>query len=167
MTEGTGDHPEVLSFHRKWPVGITRRPKTHVLGRFSSYRAVTEVAVEGRQLALLVRLTSYRAVIRRRWQSRDRKGRHVTSPDRKLPGSGCRRPRTGIFGTFEFLQGCNSKQVVVTWPEMMSRDRKWRRVTLGDWKWPGSDDIWPEVGRKCPYKAENLGFGYIWAPTGL
>ena len=38
----------------------------------------------------------------------------VTSFDRKSPGSGCRRPRTCLLGTFELLQGCNSPEVDVT-----------------------------------------------------
>jgi len=45
-----------------------------------------EVAV-GRKLAYTVCLTSYKAVARRRRQSRDRKWRPETSGDRKSPGS--------------------------------------------------------------------------------
>ena len=38
----------------------------------------------------------------------------VTSLDRKSPGSGCRRPISQDFGTFEMLQGCNLQEVAVT-----------------------------------------------------
>jgi len=100
------------------------------------------VAVEGRKLAYTVRLTSYKAVARRRRQSRDRKWRHVTSGDwsdpevtsfnRKSPGSGCRRPKTCSNCAFEFLQGCSSREEEVTWQEMISRDLRLPKVT---WKW--------------------------------
>ena len=38
----------------------------------------------------------------------------VTSFDRKLPGSGCRRPISQVLGTFELLQGSNLQEVAVT-----------------------------------------------------
>jgi len=119
-----------------------------------------------------------------------------TSFDRKSPGSGCGRPKTDVYYTFHFLQGCSLQEEAVTWQEMtsrelrwpevtckwrhlvgshlevavegwkvvytvdfasykavalrrrQSRDRKWRHVTSGDRKWPGSDVIWPEVSWK-------------------
>jgi len=46
-------------------------------------RSHLQVVVEGLQLRVLVRLSSYRVVARRRWQSHDRKWCHVTSRDRK------------------------------------------------------------------------------------
>jgi len=83
-----------------------------------------EVAVEGRKLACYMRLTSYEAVACRR-KSRDRKWRHVTSGDRKWPGSdvicrkspgsGCRRPKTHVYCAFDFLQSWSSQQEAVTW----------------------------------------------------
>jgi len=48
---------------------------------------------------------------------------------RKSPGSGCRRPRTGIFGYVWAPTGCNSQVVAVTWQEMMSRHLEWTEVT--------------------------------------
>ena len=45
------------------------------------------MAVEVRKLECPVRFTFYKAVARRRNQSRDRKLRHVISGDRKYPGS--------------------------------------------------------------------------------
>jgi len=97
-----------------------------------------EVAVEGRKLAYTWHLTSYKAVARR-MQSRDRKWRHVTSGDRKWPevksfdrkspGSGCRRPKTGVHCAFDFIQGCSSQEEAVTWLEMTLRDLWWPQVT--------------------------------------
>ena len=60
---------------------------------------------------------------RGRWQSRDRKGRQVTSCgrkdlevtfERKSPGIGCRRPISQVLGMFDPLQGCNLHEVAVT-----------------------------------------------------
>jgi len=44
----------------------------------------------------------------------------VTSFDRKLPWSGCGRPKTGVYCTFHFLQGCSSQEEAVAWQEMTS-----------------------------------------------
>ena len=38
----------------------------------------------------------------------------VASFYRKSLESGCRRPVSQVFGTFELLQGCNSQEVAVT-----------------------------------------------------
>jgi len=72
-----------------------------------------EVAIDSQKLAFCVRLTSYRAVTHCRWQSRNRKSRPVTLPDRKSPGTDiiwpevtwkwCRRPKGSVTGTFELL----------------------------------------------------------------
>jgi len=126
----------------------------------------------------------------RKWPGSDPE---VTSFDRKSPGSGCSRPKTRVYCTFHFLQGCSSQEEAVTWQEMtsrdlrlpevtrkwrhltgshlevavagrklgytvhftsysavarrrrQSRDRKWRHVTSGYRKWPGSDVISAEV----------------------
>jgi len=117
------------------------------------WRHLTEshlkVAVVGWQLAYNVHFTSYKAVARRRRQSRDRKWLHVTWGDRKWPGrdvidrkspgSGCRRPKTGVYCTFHFLQGCSSQEAV-TWREMTLRDLRWRKwlVKSFEQKSPGS-----------------------------
>jgi len=184
-----------------------------------------EVTVEGRKLAYTVHFTSYKAAARRGRQSRDGKWHHVTSGDwkcpgsdvihRKSPGSGYRKPNTGVYCTFHFLEGCSSRGEAVTWQEMsrvtsgdrwvtrkrshltgshlelavegwklaytvhftsykdaarrrrQSRHRKWRNVTSGDRKWPGSDVIWPEVILKWLWKAENWSILYISLPTRL
>jgi len=57
----------------------------------------------------------------------------VTSFDRKSPGSGCRRPKAGVYCTFHFLQGCSLQEEAVTWQEMMSRDLRWPELT-GKWR---------------------------------
>ena len=38
----------------------------------------------------------------------------VMSFERMSPGSGCRKPISQVFSTFEPLQGCNSQEVAVT-----------------------------------------------------
>jgi len=70
----------------------------------------------------------------------------ATSFDEKSPGTGWRRPKTRVYGTFHFLQGCNFEEAV-TWQEM-------RSVTSGDQKSPESDFIWPEVTWKWLEKAK-------------
>ena len=52
----------------------------------------------------------------------------VTSLDRKSPESGCRKPVSQVWGSFELLQGCNSQEVAVTSQEMTSRDLKLTEV---------------------------------------
>jgi len=152
-------------FDRKSPGTGYGRPTTFWV-RLSSYRAVTrrrchsrdrkwhhvtmwpeltqkwhhltgshlEVAVERLQLEFRVRLSSYRAVTCERWQSCDRKYRHVTGnivtwphvtgsyPEvtffhRKSPGSDCGRPTTPVLCTLELLRFGNSQDVAVTWQE--------------------------------------------------
>jgi len=186
----TGDDvtwPQVTEVTRKW---------RHLT------RSHHEVAV-GLKLEYTVHFTSYKAVARRRsshvtvndvtWPQVTGSDPEMTSFDRKSPGSGCRRPKTGVYCTFHFLQRCSSQEEAVTWQEMtwrdlrwpevtrkwrhltgshqevaveglklaytlhftlykavacrrrQSRDRKWRHVTSGDRKWPGSDVVWPEV----------------------
>jgi len=61
--------------------------------------------------------------------ARDLRRAQVTSIDRKLPGSSCRRPKTGVYCTFHFLQGCSLQEEAVTWQEMTSRDLSWPEVT--------------------------------------
>jgi len=101
-------------------------------------RSRPEEAVEGQELTFLVRLSTYRVVIRRRsspWQEMTScdltwlSDQEVTSFVRNSPGSGCGRPRTGAFGMFELLQGCNLQKVAVTWQKMTTRDLRWPEVT--------------------------------------
>jgi len=83
-----------------------------------------EVAGKGRKLASTVHFTSYKAVAGKRRQSRDRKLCHVTSGDIsgpevtafdwKSPGTGCRMPKTGVYCTFHFPQGCSPQGEVFT-----------------------------------------------------
>jgi len=95
-----------------------------------------EVAIEGRKLPYTVHFTSYKALARSRRQSRDSKRRHVTGNDpevsslvRKAPRSGFRSPKTRIYCTFHFLQGCSSRWEAVTWQEITWRDLRWPEVT--------------------------------------
>jgi len=46
----------------------------------------------------------------------------VTSFDWKSPGSGLRRPKIRVHGTFHFLQVYCSQEQAVTSQKMMSRD---------------------------------------------
>jgi len=98
-----------------------------------------EVTVEGRKLASLVRLTYYKAVACRRFQSRDREWRHITSHHwkwfghdvilRGVPESCRKNTKTRVFGAFDFLQGCSSQEEAVTWQELTSRVPTWSKVT--------------------------------------
>ena len=127
----TGSDPELMLFCRKSLVSGCRRPKPRVLCTFELYKAVSC----------------------RRWHSRDRNDvtcahvtesdPEVTSFDRKSPGSLCRRPKTGILGTFELLQGSNSQEVAVTRQEMMSCDPE---VTSFNRSSPGSFCGRPKTG---------------------
>jgi len=75
----------------------------------------------------------------------------VTSFVKRSPGSGCRRPKTGVYCTFPFLQGCWSQEEALTWQEMTSRDFRWLEVTR---KWrhlTGSQLEVPVEGRKLAY----------------
>jgi len=110
-----------------------------------------EGAVEGQKLAYTAHFTSYKAVARRRRQSRHRRWCHrelrlpevtrrwcyLTGSHLKVAVEGQKRPET----TFHFLQGCSSQEEAITWQEMMSHDLSWPKVT-------GSDVIWTEVTRK-------------------
>jgi len=118
----------------RWPE-VTRKWR-HLTGSH------LEAGVEGWKLAYTVHFICHNIVTRKRKQSRDRKWRpwpqviesdpEVTSFERKSPGSGCRRPKTRVYCTFHFLQGCSSQEEAVTWQVMTSRDLRW-----------------PEVSRKC------------------
>jgi len=52
----------------------------------------------------------------------------VTLFHRKSPGSGCRRWKTRVLGTFELLHVCNSQEVAVTCEEKTSRGLTWPEV---------------------------------------
>ena len=51
------------------------------------------------------------AVTLQEMTSRELRGPEETSFDRKSPGSGWGRPKTGVYCTFHFLQGCSSQAV--------------------------------------------------------
>ena len=58
------------------------------------------------------------ALTRQEMMSRDRKGPRSDVIRPKSPGSGCRRPKTRVFGAFAFLQGCRSQDEALTSQEM-------------------------------------------------
>jgi len=75
----------------------------------------------------------------------------VTSFDRKWPRSGCRKPKTDVYCSFDFLQGCSSQEEALTWQEMPPRDLTWPEVTR---KWrhlTGSYQEVAVVGQKLTY----------------
>ena len=141
----TGSDLEVTAFDRKSPGSGWRWPRTCILCTFELLQGcnLQEVAVTWQKM-----------------MSRDRKWPEVTSFKQKSPGSGCRRPRPHFLSTFEFLQGCNSQEMVVTWQEMASRDLTWPEVSQ-KWRYlAGRHGKWLS-------RAENSRFGYVLAPTGL
>jgi len=124
-----------------------RRPEvTQRLSHLTGSRL--EVAVGGRKLRYSVHFTSYKAVAHRRRQARDSKWRHVTLNNRKWPGR-CHLTGSHLEVAVEgrklayTVHFTSYKPVART--RRQSRDRKWRHVTSGDHKWPGSDVILPEV----------------------
>jgi len=122
---------------------VTRNDVTwlHVIGSdlemTSFYWKSLGSGLEGRKLGFCVYLSSYKAVTHRKWQSRDRKWRHVTSCYRNWPGSdvilpevlwsGCKMSKVGFCITFSCYRA-------VTCRKWQSRDSNWRHVTSRDRK---------------------------------
>jgi len=69
-----------------------------------------------------------------RWPEVTRKWRHLTGSHLKVAVQGSKPTYTVHFTSYKAV-ACRRQ----------SRDRKWRHVTSGDRKWPGSKVIWPEV----------------------
>jgi len=128
LPQVSASDPEVTSFQRKLPGSGCRRPNTVLCPRLCSYRAITQ------------RCGSH--VTENNVTSPQVTGSEpeVMSFNRKWPRSGCRRLKTSILFLFVFML-----YKAVARRRRQSRDRKWRHVTSGDRKWPGSDVIWPEV----------------------
>jgi len=74
-----------------------------------------------------------------------------TSFDRKSPGSGCKRPKSGVHCAFDFIQGCSSQEKAVTSQEMTSRDLKWLEVKWKRRHLTGSHLEVAVEGRKLTY----------------
>jgi len=109
------------------------------------------MVVEDWKLAYTVRLISYKAVDRRRRQSRDRKC-HVISGYRKwrhLTGSHLEVALEGRILAY-YMRFISYKAVARM--STQSRGRKWCHVTLVT----GSDVIWAEVTWNRVWKPENL-----------
>jgi len=168
----TGSDPVVTSFDQKSPGSGCRRPKTRAYCAFhflqscsSQEEAVTwqemtsrdlrwpevtsfagsiqEVAVESQKVVYTVHFTFYKAVARKRRQSRDRKWCHLTSGDRKwhyLTGSYLEVAVEDqkLIYTLHFIF-----YKAVSRRKRQSRESKWRHVTSGDRRWPWSDVLWP------------------------
>jgi len=117
VTPNAWSDPEVTSFGRKSPGSAYKGPKTAIYSTF--------YLLQGWSLQV-------EAVTWQKMTSCDLRWPEVTSFDWKSPKSGCRRPKTGIYCTFHFLQGCCSLVEAVTCQEKMSRDLSWPEVT---WKW--------------------------------
>jgi len=79
----------------------------------------------------------------------------VTSFDRKSPGSGYRSPKTGVYFTFRFLQGCRLREDSITWQEVTSRDLRWPQVTR---KWRHLTESHLEVAVKGRTLANTVHF---------
>jgi len=129
--------------------------------------SLLEVALEGRKLAYAVHLTSYKAVARRRRQSRYWKWRHVTSFERKCPGSDVILPEVA----WKSVEGLKLAYAVrfttykaVARRRRQSRDRKWRHVTSGDRKWRHLPVSLVEVaveGRKQAYAVRLTSYKHV------
>jgi len=131
----TGSDWEVTSFDQKSIGSGCRRPKTSISCAFdflqgcsSQQEAVTWQEMTSRDL---------------RWPEVARKCH--------LPGS-----HLEVFvGRKQAYAVCfTSYKDLARWRKQ-SRDRKWRHVTSGERKWPGSDVIWREATFKWLWKAEN------------
>jgi len=70
-----------------------------------------------------------------RWQEVTQSRRNLTRSHQKVAVEGQNFPYTVLFTS------CKA----VARRRRPSRDRKWRHVTTGDLKWPGSYVIWPKV----------------------
>jgi len=79
-------HRRIQSHDRKWHHVTSGRQEVTRKWRHLTGSSL-EVAVQGHKRTYTVHFTSYKVVAGRKRQSRDRKGRHVTSGDRKWPAS--------------------------------------------------------------------------------
>jgi len=123
----TGSDPEVTSFDRKSPGTGCRRSKTRVYLEFhflqgcsSQGQAVTWQEIASRDFG---------------WPEVTRKWRHLTGNHLEAAVEGQKLAYTVRFTTYKSVARKGRQ----------SRDRKSRRVTSGDQKWPGSYVIWPKV----------------------
>jgi len=154
---------EITSWDLMWPE-VTRNWR-HLTG------AHLEVSVEGQKLPHTVHFTSYKAVARSI-------GGHVTKSDvtsfqvtgsdpevtlfdRKLPGSGCRRPKAPVYCTFHFLQGCNSQEEAVMRQEKTSRDLRWPEVTRKWRHFIGSHQEVAVENQKLPYTVHFTSYNAV------
>jgi len=112
--------PEVTSFDQKLPGSGCRRPKTQIL--YISFHIRQSPAAGGSHV------TGDDVT----WPRLTRSDPEVSSFDQKSPGSGYRRPKSGVCCTFYIIQGCSLQEKAVTWQEMTWRDLSIPDVT---WNW--------------------------------
>jgi len=131
----TGSDPEVTSFDRKPPASVCRSLKT---GVYCTFHFLQSSSLQEEAVTWGYDVT---------WWQVTRSDPDETWFHRKSPGSGCRRPKTGVYCIFHLLQGCSSQEEAVTWEEMMSHDFKWPEVTR-KWRHLTGSHLEVAVGRK-------------------
>jgi len=92
-----------------------------------------------------------------RWPEVIRKWRHLTGSHLEVAVEGQNLAYIVQFTSYK----------AVARSRRQSRDWKWRCVTSGDRKWPGSNVICPEVTLKWLYMVKNSSILRISLPTGL
>jgi len=135
----TGIDLKVTSFDQKSPGSGCRSPKARVSCTFhflQGYLAGDGSHVTGNDVT---------------WPQVTGSYPEVTSFDRKSPGSGCRRPKTPVYSTFDFLQRCSSRQEAITWQKMTSCDLRWLEVTQNWCNLIGNLLEVAVEGQKLPY----------------
>jgi len=135
----TWSDPDVTWFDRKLP-GSGCRSKTRIYCEFhflqgcsSGCRSKTRIYCESH---FLQGCSSPGKAIT--WRQVTESDPDVASFSRKSPGSGLEGRQLTYTVSFTSSKAISRRG----W---QSRDRKWRHVTLREWKWPASDVILPEV----------------------
>jgi len=123
----TGSDSEVTWFDRKSPGSGSRSPKTGVYCVFDFLQGCS---------------SQEEAVTWQEKTSRDLRWPEVTWKWRHLIGS---HLEVALEDRKLAYTVCLTSYKAIAYRRRQSRDRKWRHVTSGDTKWPGSDVIRPEV----------------------
>jgi len=140
--------PEFTSFDRSSPWRGCKRPKAHIL--YICLFTMRSLTGGG----------SHVTANHVTWPQVTRSDPEVTSFDRKSPWSGCRRPKTRVYCTFHFLQGCRLQEEAVTWQQMTSCDLRWPEVTR---KWSNLTECHLEVA----VEGQKLRILYISLPIRM
>ena len=115
----TGSDPKVMSFDRKSPGSCLEDWKLSYNVRFTSY----QLCLEGGSSHFTGNVT---------WPQVTGSDPKVMSIERKLPGSGGRRPKTRVLCAFHFLQSFIPQEETFMSQEMTLRNLRWPEVAL---KW--------------------------------